>query len=70
MERWIEVPERPHRRDAPDYVSEGRAGALLRGRDGLDIRLAVPEDEAIVRRERLSVFGVLLAIVASGVARR
>ena len=70
MERWIEAPERPHRRDAPEYVREGHAGALLRGRDGLDIRLAVPEREAMVRRERLSVLGVLLALVASGVDRR
>jgi hypothetical protein len=70
MERWIEAPERTHRCDAPEYVKEGRAGALLRGRDGLDIRLAAPEREALVRRERLSVFGVLLAIVASGVRPR
>jgi len=70
MERWIEVPERPHRRDAPQAVKEGRDGAYLRGRDGLDIRLAAPEGDVPVRRERLSVFGVLLAIVASGVAPR
>ncbi|HET9339652.1 MAG TPA: hypothetical protein VFQ55_11665 [Casimicrobiaceae bacterium] len=70
MERWIEAPERPRRRDALDYVAEARAGALLRGRDGLDIRLAAPERESSVRRERLSLLGVLLALVASGVGRR
>ena len=46
-------------RDDLDYVREGRAGALFRGRDGLDVRLAAPEREPCVSRERLSLVGVL-----------
>ena len=70
MTRTNRVPPRPHGRDDVDYVREGRAGALYRGRDGLDFRLAAPERESIVRRERLSFVGVLLALVASGRAER
>ena len=70
MSRRREVPERPYGRDDLDYMREGRAGALFRGRDGLDVRLAAPEREAVVRRERLSLVGVLLAFVASGVKPR
>jgi hypothetical protein len=70
MTRTIAVPPRPYGRDDVDYVREGRAGALFRGRDGLDVRLAAPERETLVRRERLSFVGVLLALVASGRAER
>ena len=70
MIRRIEAPERPYGRVDLDYVREGRAGALFRGRDGLDVRLAAPERESVVSRERLSFVGVLLAIVASGVSPR
>lgn len=61
----IEWPERPHGRHDVDHVSEGRAGAYYRGRDGLDVRLAAPEHDVPVQRERLSVVGVLLAFLAS-----
>ena len=70
MIRTIEVRERPWGRDDLDYVREGRAGALFRGRDGLDVRLAAPEREAEARRERLSLVGVLIAFIASGVKPR
>ena len=70
MIRMIEPRERPWGRDDLDYVREGRAGALFRGRDGLDVRLAAPEREAMVRRERLSLVGVLVAFIASGVRQR
>ena len=70
MIRRIEAPERPYGRDDLDYVREGRAGALFRGRDGLDVRLAAPEREASVSRERLSLVGVLIALIASGVQPR
>ena len=70
MGRSHEVPERPYGRGDFDYVREGRAGALFRGRDGMDVRLAAPERDNVVRRERLSFVGVLLAFVASGVQER
>jgi hypothetical protein len=70
MNRRIEAPERPWGRDDLDYVREGRSGALFRGRDGLDVRLAAPEREASVSRERLSLVGVLVAFIASGVRPR
>ena len=70
MIRVNEPRERPWGRDDLDYVREGRAGALYRGRDGLDIRLAAPEHEPGVRRERLSLVGVLIAFIASGVQPR
>ena len=66
MKRRIEAPERPWGRDDLDYVREGQRGALFRGRDGLDVRLAAPEREASVSRERLSLVGVLVAFIASG----
>lgn len=70
MRTRIGAAERPWGRDDYDYVREGRAGALYRGRDGLDVRLASPEREAVVRRERLSLVGVLVAYIASGVSPR
>ena len=70
MSRRSVVPERPYGRDELDFVREGRAGALFRGRDGLDVRLAAPERESLVRRERLSLAGVLIALVAGGLSRR
>ena len=66
MIRMIEPPERPWGRDDLDYMREGQRGALFRGRDGLDVRLAAPEREASVSRERLSLVGVLVAFIASG----
>jgi hypothetical protein len=66
MKRRIEAPERPWGRDDLDYVREGQRGALFRGRDGLDVRLAAPEREPSVSRERLSLVGVLVAFIASG----
>ena len=66
MNRRIEAPERPWGRDDLDYMREGQRGALFRGRDGLDVRLAAPEREASVSRERLSLVGVLVAFIASG----
>ena len=66
MKRRIEAPERPWGRDDLDYVREGQRGALFLGRDGLDVRLAAPEREASVSRERLSLVGVLVAFIASG----
>lgn len=65
MKRRYEVPERPYGRPDLDYVGGGSAGAWLRGRDGLDLRLAAPERERQVERERLSLFGVMLAFFAS-----
>ena len=70
MIRMIEPPERPRGREDFHYVREGRAGALFRGRDGLDVRLAAPEHEPAVSRERLSLVGVLIAFIASGVQPR
>jgi hypothetical protein len=70
MIRTIEVRERPWGRDDLNYVREGRAGALFRGRDGLDVRLAAPERDAGVSRDRLSLVGVLIAFIASGVDSR
>ena len=70
MIRTIEVRERPWGRDDLNYVREGRAGALFRGRDGLDVRLAAPERDAGVSRERLSLVGVLITFIASGVQPR
>ncbi|CAG0956815.1 hypothetical protein BURK1_00497 [Burkholderiales bacterium] len=67
MKRMRNEPERPYGRDDLDYVRDGRAGACFRGRDGLDVRLASPERELPVQRERLSVVGVLIAFLASGV---
>jgi hypothetical protein len=65
-----EVPERPYGRDDLDFRREGRAGACFRNRDGLEVRLAAPEREVPVQRERLSVVGVLIAFLASGTERR
>jgi hypothetical protein len=70
MKRMIEAPERPWGRDDLDYVREGQRGALFRGRDGLDVRLAAPERQPSVSRERLSLVGVLVAFIASGTRPR
>ena len=70
MIRMIEPPERPWGRDDLDYMREGQRGALFRGRDGLDVRLAAPERQPSVSRERLSLVGVLIAFIASGVQPR
>ena len=70
MRRTKEEPERPYGRDDLAYVRGGTAGTCLRGRDGLEVRLAAPEREAPVERERLSLVGVLVAFLASGVEPR
>ena len=72
MKRMSERHERlrPYGRDDLYYVHEGRDGAYYRGRDGLEVRLASAERDAPVQRDRLSVVGVLLAMLAGGVERR
>ncbi len=70
MRRMTEEPERPYGRDDLDYVRGGKAGTCLRGRDGLEVRLAAPEREAPIERERLSLVGVLVAFLASGAEPR
>ena len=70
MRRMTEEPERPYGRDELAYVRGGKAGACLRGRDGLEVRLAAPEREVPVERERLSLVGVLVAFLASGAEPR
>lgn len=70
MRRMKLEPERPYGRPDLDYVRGGRAGACLRGSDGLEVRFAAPEQEAHVERERLSLVGVLVAFLASGVEPR
>ncbi len=70
MKAMTAEPERPYGRDDLAYLRGGSRGACLRGRDGLEVRLAAPEREAPVERERLSLFGVLVAFLASGVERR
>jgi hypothetical protein len=62
--------ERPYGRDDLALVREGRDGVCWRARDGLEVRLATPERATSLERERLSVVGVLHALVASGVERR
>lgn len=68
MKRRYEVPERTYDGLARDceFVGGGSAGVRLLGRDGLDLRLAAPERELPVQRERLSMIGLLLAFFASG----
>jgi len=70
MGRMKREPERPYGRDDLAYVRGGKDGACLRGRDGLEVRFAAPEHEAPVERERLSLVGVLVAFLASGVEPR
>jgi len=70
MRRMTEEPERPYGRDDLAYVRGGKAGTCLRGRDGLEVRLAAPEREMPVERERLSLVGVLVAFLASGAEPR
>ncbi len=70
MRRMTKEPERPYGRDDLAYVRGGKAGACLRGRDGLEVRLAAPEREVPVERERLSLVGVLVAFLASGAEPR
>lgn len=38
--------------------------------DGLEVRLAAPERERCLQRSRLSLLGMLAAVVASGSAQR
>ena len=66
MKRRYELPERPYGRLDLHYVGAGRAGACYRRDDGLEVRLAAPEREPPVQRERLSVLGLMLALLASG----
>ena len=70
MRRMTEEPERPYGRDDLAYVRGGKAGTCLRGRDGLEVRLAAPEREAPIERERLSLVGVLVEFLASGAEPR
>lgn len=69
MARRYEEPARPRARDDLELVRAGREGVWWQAADGMQVRLAAPEDEPVVQRERLSIVAVLVALIASGRAR-
>ncbi len=68
--RWAQ-PECPHRRDDFELIRGGRNGVWWQASDGMQVQVAAPEKEAreAVERGRLSLLGVLLAMIAGGRAR-
>ncbi len=61
LHEWRAPPAREHL----ELVRGGAEGAYWKGRDGLQVRLASPERPAPVRRERLSLLAVALALVVA-----
>jgi len=55
-----------------DYrlVRAGPHGTYWQAGDGRSVRLAAADGEAPVKRTRVSVLGILVALIASGAARR
>lgn len=58
--------------DGRDYrlVRAGRHGTYWHSGDGHSVQLAAAERETPVERTRVSVLGILVALIASGAARR
>lgn len=59
----------------PDYGSlelreSSQRGVWWEREDGLEVRLAAPERERRLQRSRLSLLGMLAAVVASGNTQR
>lgn len=51
----------PRGRESPDVLRAGREGVWWERGDGLRVRIAAPEREAVVERSRLSLVAMLLA---------
>ena len=60
----------PCGRESPDVLREGREGVWWERGDGLQVRIAAPEREAVVERSRLSLVAMLHAYAVAERAPR
>jgi len=70
MKRITQALRPPYRGGDYRLLSAGRGGTYWQGADGRNVRLAASESEPPIERSRMSMFGMLIAIVASGTAAR
>jgi hypothetical protein len=62
--------KRPYRGGDYRLLRAGRRGTYWQANDGRWVQLAAPEGEPTIERWRVSILGVLIAIIAGGAARR
>lgn len=55
----------PRGRESLDVLRSGREGVWWERGDGLQVRIAAPEREAVVERTRLSLLAIVLAYAAA-----
>ena len=70
MKRTTQDLKRPHRGGDYRLLRAGRRGTYWQGPDGRSVQVAASEMEPSVERGRVSVLGMLIALVASGAAKR
>ena len=70
MKRTTEDLKRPYREGDYRLLRAGRCGTYWQRPDGHLVQLAASETEPPVERGRVSLLGMLIALVASGAARR
>jgi hypothetical protein len=70
MKRIAQELKKPY--DGRDYrlVRAGPQGTYWQAGDGRSVRLAAAEAEAPVERARVSMLGILVALIASGATKR
>lgn len=57
-------------RESLDVLRSGPEGVWWERGDGLQVRIAAPEREAVVERARLSLFAMVLAFAVGGCSPR
>ena len=70
MKRTTQDLKRPYRGGEYRLLRAGRRGTYWQGPDGRLVQVAAAETDPSVERGRVSVLGMLIALVASGAARR
>jgi len=70
MKRTTKDLKRPYRGGDYRLFRAGRCGTYWQGSDGRLVQLAASEREPSVERGRVSLLGMLIALVASGATRR
>lgn len=70
MKRSMQELKRPYRSDDFRLVRAGRRGTYWQGADGKRVRLSADESESVVERSRVSAAVWLIALFASGAAKR
>ena len=70
MNRTTQDLKGPYRGGEYRLLRAGRRGTYWQAPDGRLVQVAAPESEPPLERGRVSVLGILIALVASGAARR